>query len=200
MLKQLPDDYKIELAFDTPKAWVETVLADFDKFLIDHADCERKASSMAMSLVAKAPDKVEIIPDLIDIALEELVHFRQVYKLMTERDIRLPKEMEKDHYIQRLVGSCRSNWRDRFLDRLIVASIVETRGAERFRLVAENIDDRAMKEYYTMLYQSEDRHGNIFVEMALTYYERDEVMTRLDELIKTESKICKSLSLRAALH
>ncbi len=200
MKKHLPEGYKIKLKFDTPGEWVDTVLQDFDRFLIDHADCERKASSMAMSLVAKAPEKTAIIPELIDIALEEMVHFRQVYKLMEHRGLSLPKEMEKDQYIQRLLGACRSDWRNRFLDRLLVASIVETRGAERFRLVSENIGDPDLADYYKTLYQSEDRHGNVFVEMALEYYDREEVMKRLDELVETEAKICRSLPFRPALH
>ena len=57
-------------------------MANFDAFLQDHADCERKASSMAMSFVAKCPDRTEIIPELIDTALEELEHFKSVYTLM----------------------------------------------------------------------------------------------------------------------
>ena len=71
----------LKLRFETPKEWVDTVLADFNSFLQDHADCERKASSMAMSFVAKCPDKIKIIPELIETALEELVHFKLVYEI-----------------------------------------------------------------------------------------------------------------------
>ena len=54
----------IELKCDSPQAWLDCVMANFDEFLQDHADCERKASSMAMSFVAKYPDRKEIIPEL----------------------------------------------------------------------------------------------------------------------------------------
>lgn len=73
--------YSIDLTFQTPESWIKKVLSDFDSFLQDHADCERKASAMAMSFIAKCPDKTEIIPELIETALEELAHFQQVYQL-----------------------------------------------------------------------------------------------------------------------
>jgi tRNA-(ms[2]io[6]A)-hydroxylase len=200
MENQLPNDYKIQLAYDTPMEWVEAALANFDKFLIDHADNERKASNMALSFIAKAPEKTEMISELIDIALEELVHFKQVYKIMSKRGIQFPKEIEKDVYVNRLIKSCRSGWKERFLDRLLIASIVETRGAERFRLIAENHPELEMQSFYTMLYKSEDRHGNIFVEMALLYYEKDAVMKRLEEMIQIEGEICSSIPISGLVH
>lgn len=200
MEKQLPKDFKIQLAFDTPHEWVEAALANFDSFLIDHADNERKASGMALSFIAKAPEKTEMISELIDIALEELVHFKQVYKIMSKRGIQFPKEIEKDEYVNRLIKACRSDWKARFLDRLIIASIVETRGAERFRLISENHPESEMKAFYTMLYKSEDRHGNIFVEMALLYYDTDEVMKRLEEMVQIEAEICASLPFTGLVH
>ena len=75
----------IDLQCASPKEWADAVMADFDTFLQDHADCERKANGMMMSMVAKYPDRVEIIPLLIETALEELEHFRDVYELMQSR-------------------------------------------------------------------------------------------------------------------
>lgn len=147
MENQLPKDFKIELPFETPKEWVDAAISNFDKFLIDHADNERKASGMALSFIAKAPEKVEMIPELIDIALEELVHFKQVYKIMTKRGLQFPKEIERDHYVNRLIKSSRSGWKERFLDRLLIASIIETRGAERFRLIAQNHPEARWKPF-----------------------------------------------------
>ncbi|MEZ5024424.1 MAG: tRNA isopentenyl-2-thiomethyl-A-37 hydroxylase MiaE [Chitinophagales bacterium] len=104
----------------------------------DHADCERKASAMAMSFVAKYPDRKEIIPELIETALEELEHFQEVYAIMEKRNINLPASMAKDPYLQALLPYCRSDRDNRFMDRLLIASIAETRGAERFKMVADN--------------------------------------------------------------
>lgn len=192
--------YSIDLAYSTPKEWIDCVLNDFDSFLQDHADCERKASAMAMSFVAKCPDRKEIIPELIETALEELEHFQQVYKIMEKRGVVLKKEMPKDEYIHKLINCCRSGVDERLMDRMLLASIIECRGAERFKIVADNIEDKELKTFYKSLWTSEAKHGNIFVAMALKYWEKDLVYKRLNELTEKEGVICAGLKIKAALH
>jgi tRNA-(ms[2]io[6]A)-hydroxylase len=192
--------YSLELDVASPKEWVNAVLNDFDSFLQDHADCERKASAMAMSFVAKCPDKTEIIPELIETAVEELEHFQQVYKLMEERGVALKAEMPKDKYIHALLKECRSGRDERLIDRFLVASIVECRGAERFKLVADNIEDEKLKKFYKELWTSEAKHGNIFVKMILRYFDEDKIYNRLKELNAAEGRIINSLEIRPALH
>src|SRR5213594_3796456 len=109
--------YSLELAKATHTDWMRTVLSDFPAFLHDHAACERKASAMAMSFVAKYPDRVEIIPELIETAIEELGHFQQVYAHMAKRGIQLRKEISEDPYIKALLELCRTDPLNRFLDR-----------------------------------------------------------------------------------
>ena len=127
--------FRIDLKVESRKEWIKAVMGDFNSFLADHADCERKASSMMMSFVAKYPDRIEIIPLLIETAVEEMEHFRDVYGIMDSRGIKLNHEIQKDHYVGYLLGKCRNGREERFLDRLLIASVVESRGAERFRLV-----------------------------------------------------------------
>jgi tRNA 2-(methylsulfanyl)-N6-isopentenyladenosine37 hydroxylase len=189
-----------DLKYETEKRWVDAVLADFDSFLQDHADCERKASAMAMSFVAKCPDKVEIIPELIETALEELEHFKLVYDIMEKRGVKLKPEMPKDTYIQQLMNTCRSSPEERLLDRMLLASIIECRGAERFKLVADHIEDVELKKFYKMLWTSEAKHGNIFVKMVLNYHDKQVVDERLNYLVEKEAEICRGLEIRAALH
>ncbi len=190
----------IALECESSPQWVAAVLDDFDAFLQDHANCERKASAMAMSFVAKFPDRVEIIPELIETAIEELEHFQSVYEIMQRRGVQLPAQMGKDHYVQQLVDHCRSGREERFLDRLLLASIVECRGAERFRLVYENIQDQQLKSFYHQLWASEAKHGNIFVHMALNYFDRNSVYKRLEELNRAEAVVLQSLPIKPALH
>lgn len=180
--------------------WVETVLNDFDSFLKDHADCERKASSMAMSFVAKYPDRTEIIPELIHTGIEELEHFRLVYKIMEQRGLTLNHSIGEDLYVKQLLKQCHSDREKRFRDRLIIASIVENRGFERFKLISENIDDKKLAEFYFMIYESEAKHGNSFVKMACLYFDENEVLKRWEELAEIEGKILNSLPLKPALH
>lgn len=173
---------------------------DFPAFLQDHADCERKASAMAMSFVAKFPDRTKIIPELIEIGIEELEHFQQVYELMEKRGIKLPASMGKDPYVSELVKLCHSGRLERFLDRLLIASVVETRGAERFRLVSEAQKDPEMHRFYKILWASEAKHGHVFVKMALNYFPEKQVYDRLAWWVEQEGKVIDGLEIRAALH
>ncbi|UXX78196.1 tRNA-(ms[2]io[6]A)-hydroxylase [Reichenbachiella carrageenanivorans] len=191
---------RVPLCYDSSPEWVATVLNDFDAFLQDHADCERKASSMAMSFVAKFPDRLEIIPELIDTAVEELEHFRSVYQVMQKRGIQLNHEIREDKYVKQLIQSCRSGREERFMDRLLLASIVENRGAERFRLIYENLPTGELKDFYRDLWASEAKHGEVFVKMALIYFNEDEVYTRLKEMNEIEGKIMEAMPLSPRLH
>jgi len=190
----------IDLAGKSSEKWIAMVMNDFDSFLQDHANCERKASAMALSFVAKYPDRIEIIPELIETAVEELEHFKAVYKIMEDRNVRLPAQMGEDLYVKELLEFCRSGREERFMDRLLLASIVECRGAERFRLICEELENEKLKGFYHMLWASEAKHGHIFVSMALNYFDEKAVYKRLEEFNQNEAKVLSELPLKAALH
>ena len=193
--------HKVELSVASSQAWLETVINDFDSFLQDHADCERKASAMAMSFVAKYPERHEIIPELIETGIEELEHFQQVYHLMQKRGVSLAAEMAPDLYIKQLMALGHGGTpQTRFRDRLLLASLIECRGCERFKMVSEAIGDAELQRFYKLLWASEAKHSHIFIHMALRYFDEEEVLNRLDELIDAEGKIVKELPLKAALH
>lgn len=189
-----------DLVVASPPEWIKAVLDDFDTFLQDHANCERKASAMAMSFVAKYPDRLEIIPELIETAVEELEHFRDVYQIMEERGVQLPASMGQDEYIQKLLKFCRSGREERFIDRMLLASVVECRGAERFRLVYQNLPEGPLKKFYHHLWASEAKHGHIFVKMLFHYFEQEPIYKRLDEMIAYEAEVLQGLPIRPALH
>jgi len=190
----------LDILVPSKPEWVEAVINGFDEFLQDHADCERKASAMAMSLVAKYPNRVEIIPELIETGVEELEHFQQVYQIMEKRGIQLAHQIKEDPYVKQLVKKCHSGREERFMDRLLIASVVETRGAERFKLVAEALEDEELKKFYKMLWTSEAKHGHIFVKMALNYFPEEKVYDRLRWWIEQEAEAIESLEIRPALH
>lgn len=175
-------------------------MADFDAFLQDHADCERKASGFAMSMVAKYPDRTAIIPELIETALEEMEHFKLVYEVMAARGVTLAHVIPKDLYIENLMALRRTGREEHFLDRLCIGSVVESRGAERFRLVEEALDDPELKRFYKMLWTSEAKHGNLYVNMALHYFPEKDVYDRLNWFNEREGEIVSGLPIRPALH
>ena len=189
----------MDLLVATHPDWVKGVLADFDAFIQDHANCERKASALAMSLVVKHPDRTRIVPALIALAQEELEHFRQVYELMVSRGLELVKDTQ-DPYVNQLAACMRHGREPRFLDRLLVSSLIECRGAERFRLIANALEDESLKEFYTSLWKAETKHGHQFVDMALEYVDADTTRVRLQELAEREAEIVQGLEWQASLH
>jgi len=180
--------------------WTKAVMADFPTFLQDHASCERKASAMSMSLVAKYPDRSLIIQPLIETAIEELEHFRDVVGWMEKLNVSLAADMQPDPYVNQLIALVRKGRDEGLLDRLCLGSIIECRGAERFRLVEEALEESDLKRFYKILWASEAKHGNIFVELALHYFPETEVYSRLNELLDAEAGILNSLEIRSALH
>ena len=175
------------------------MLDNFDEFLLDHAANERKASSMAMSLVAHYPDKGHLLEAMVDLALEELNHFRQVMKLVNKRRLMLASD-EKDPYVNRLRKHIRRGTEHYFLDRLLSAAVIEARGAERFALIARHIDDDELKVFYSRLAKSEASHHLLFVDMAEYYFDVAEVSSRLDEWLGFETEVLGQLPIRARLH
>ena len=190
---------RAKLASSTDPEWVKVILENFDDFLIDHASCERKAMAYAMSVVVKYPDRTGIIPDLLQVAQDELDHFRDVLSLMDKRGLQMSPD-EPDPYVNQLIKVCRHGRDERLLDRLLVASVVETRGAERFRIIAEALEDEQLKEFYRDLWATEARHGDVFKKMALNYFDEAEIESRNEEIIQAEAEIIAGLEWRPSLH
>jgi tRNA-(ms[2]io[6]A)-hydroxylase len=180
-------------------AWLNAVLKDFDEFLADHAANERKASSMALSMVAHYPDKPRLLDAMIDLALEELNHFKQVVKVMNKRNLILLPD-RKDPYVNGLRNHMRDGSDKYFLDRLLSAAVIEARGAERFALIAEHVEVDDLKSFYSVLAESEATHHLLFIELAQLYFENHEVAERFDEWAAIEKQVLESLPIRARLH
>ena len=188
-----------ELKFKTPAAWAKGVANAMDVFLPDHAAAEKKASSMAMTMVSHYPDKPELVTAMIDLAVEELSHFRAVVKLMHERGLTLLPD-EKDQYVNALRRAIRDGTEHYFLDRLLVAGIIEARGAERFGLVAQVLPEGDLKHFYHSITRSELAHQGLFIQLAENYFSPADVHIRLDELLTAEAAIVSDLPIRPALH
>ena len=188
-----------QLRHQTPQQWVETVLNDFDCFLNDHAQAEKKASGMAMSMLSHYPDKPALVSAMVDLSIEELAHFREVIKLMQARGLQLGND-EKDPYINHIRSLIRKGTEQYMLDRLLTAAIIEARGCERFGLIGQYHSDPALKDFYQRIAESEAKHHMLFIELAALYFDQGIIEQRLDELLTEEAAIVHSLPLRAALH
>jgi tRNA-(ms[2]io[6]A)-hydroxylase len=187
------------LRYATSPEWVNTVLADFDEFLLDHAAAEKKASGMAISMLSHYPDKVELVSTMADLAVEELSHYREVVKWIHARGL-ITAADTKDPYVIEFRKSIRQGQDIYLMDRLLTASIIEARGAERFGLVAEALEEPGIKQFYTAIARSEERHYETFLNLAYLYLPQVEVDERWQELLDIEADIVRSIPLRAALH
>ncbi len=187
------------LKTNTPAAWVETVLSDFDAFLLDHAACERKASATAMTLVAHYPDRTELVRQCLAVAREELEHFERVWEKLTERGLVLGPDT-RNPYMARLAREYRKGSEAYFLDRLLVTGIVEARGCERFGLVAAALPAGPLQAFYRDIARSEVRHHELFLGLAHRYFSQDVVAARLEELLDVEARVVAELPVRAAMY
>jgi tRNA 2-(methylsulfanyl)-N6-isopentenyladenosine37 hydroxylase len=191
---------KLELKYKTPLEWAVQAVDGIDEFLQDHADAERKVSNMCMSFIAKYPNRHEIIDELTQIAVEELLHFKQVYKLIQARGNQLSPIFHKDPYMKLLMPIFRSDRDLLFMDRLIVASIAELRGSERFGLIGKVAKDTNIAKFYTNLHLQELEHIDSFIKMALLYFPENEVNKRVEEILIKEAEVTESLPWRCAIH
>ena len=183
----------------TNPGWVDVVLSDFNRFLQDHASCEKKASGMALSLVSHYPDKPSLVNAMIDLAVEELSHYREVVRLLAKRGVTVAPDT-RDTYVRQLNALVRRGTENYLLDRLLIASIIECRGTERFRLVAQALPAGAEKRFFNALSQAEARHWSVFLDLARQYCDPMVVEPRLRELTHAEAEIVASLPLEPRVH
>jgi tRNA-(ms[2]io[6]A)-hydroxylase len=187
------------LRYQTPPEWLDAVLADFDAFLLDHAAAEKKASGMAVSMLSHYPDRIDLVTAMADLAIEELTHYREVVKWIHRRGLHTAPD-EKDPYVIAFRESLRKGKDEYMLDRLLTASIIEARGAERFALVAQGLTEPSIKKFYQSIARSEQRHYTLFLDLAAQYLPEEVIDSRWDELLDIEAGIVKSLPIRARLH
>jgi tRNA-(ms[2]io[6]A)-hydroxylase len=183
----------------TDPAWVAVVLADFDAFLLDHACCERKAAALCLSYIARHADKPALVEPLIALAREELAHFQQVYRLIQQRGLRLGPD-EQDAYARGLLAAARQPIPERFLDRLVIAALIEARGYERFHLLAAHLPDPELARFYREFADAEAGHFRLFLRAARRLYAEAEVEESVARLSDVEAHLVRTLPHRPGVH
>lgn len=189
----------MRLRVATSPGWVPAVLADFDAFLLDHAGCERKASASALAFVAHYPDRRELVAACIDLAREELAHFEAVWRLLDARGLRLAPD-RRSPYMERLAKQFRRGSDAYFLDRLLCAGIAESRGCERFGLLAAGLPEGPTRDFYREIARAEVRHQELYIDLARAYFPADAVDERLATLLDAEARAIADLPVRSALY
>lgn len=148
----------------TPDAWVAWALENPELLLIDHAQCEKKAASTAMSLLYRYVDQPLLLTKMSQLAREELLHFEQVVKLMEERGIAY-RHISASRYAEGLRRHVRPEEPARLVDVLIIGAFIEARSCERFARLIPHLDPELAK-FYRSLVKSEGRHYEDYLMLA----------------------------------
>lgn len=189
------------LKLPTDPRWANIAEKNIDEILIDHAYCEQKAASTAISLIVSFPEYTELVTAMTELVQEEMSHFKMVHDLLKDREIPLGRD-RKDDYVARLVtffpkGGSRQT---QLAHRLLYAALIEARSCERFRLLSEELSDEKLKRFYRKLMISEANHYTMFLGFARQYHDVKEVNKKWAALLDYEAEILESFQDGASVH
>jgi len=189
------------LKLPTDPRWVNIAEKNIEDILIDHAYCEQKAASTAISLIVSFPEYEDLVTKMTDLAQEEMSHFKMVHDLIKSRGIEMGRD-RKDLYVLELLkffpkGGSRI---DQMVHRLLYAALIEARSCERFRLLSEKLKDASLRKFYRKLMISEANHYTMFLKLARQYGDEDEVNHKWATLLEYEAEIMKNLSQHESIH
>ena len=181
--------------------WVNIAKKNLEEVLSDHAFCEQKAASTAISLIVSFPEYTELVKEMIALVEEEMSHFKMVHDLILERGFTLGRD-RKDTYVSKLLqffpkGGSRTT---QLVHRLLLAALIEARSCERFRLLSEHLEDKKLAKFYIKLMISEANHYTSFLGFARQYGDRGDVDQKWESLLEYEAEIMKSLSISESIH
>jgi tRNA 2-(methylsulfanyl)-N6-isopentenyladenosine37 hydroxylase len=200
------------LRVPTGPEWARAAALDLDAVLVDHAHCEMKAASNAMSLVVRHPGDMHLVRELAELAREEMDHFVRVVAILAERGLVLgppPVDTYAAELRRRVAEVSRAASLPVIVDRLLVGALIEARSCERFKLLLAALPDDApadMRALYTELFAAEARHYRAYVELAVRVAgesRRAEVEARLEVVAEQEGKVVEALArteVRATIH
>lgn len=185
----LPEIHEF-LGCRTPQAWVEAALADQETLLIDHKNCEFKAASTALSLIAKYNSHVDLIHFMSRLAREELVHHEQVLRWMKKRGVPL-RPLNAGRYASGLRKLVRAHEPVKLVDTLVVGAFIEARSCERFEALVPHLD-ADLGGFYHGLLKSEARHFQGYLRLAYQYGDAEDIAHTIDKVREAEVLLIQS--------
>lgn len=189
------------LKLPTDPRWVNIVEKNIEEILTDHAYCEQKAASTAISLIVSFPEYTDLVLAMTELVNEEMSHFKMVYDKIIDRGWILGRD-RKDEYVLKLhkffpKGGSRTT---QLIHRLLYAALIEARSCERFRLLSESLEDKNLAKFYRKLMISEANHYTMFLGFARQYGNKEEVDKKWQDLLNFEAEIMKELSKKETIH
>ncbi|TKC63745.1 tRNA-(ms[2]io[6]A)-hydroxylase [Pedobacter hiemivivus] len=185
----------------TDPRWANIAESNLEEILTDHAWCEQKAATNAITLIANNSEHMDLVEALTAIAIEEMQHFQMVVDIINQRGYTLGRE-RKDDYVGQLVKFSRRDGsrNNAFIDRLLFAAMIEARSCERFRVLSQNIKDHELAKFYHDLMVSEAGHYTVFLNFARKYTIDIDVDKRWKEWLEFEGELIQSFGNKEAIH
>lgn len=191
----------LHLKLVTDPRWVNVVESNIEEILTDHAWCEQKAATNAITIITNNSEHQELVTDLLALAKEELEHFQLVHEIIKKRGYTLGRE-RKDSYVNELYKFMNKggNRQQALVDRLLFSAMIEARSCERFRLLSETISDQELAKFYRELMISEAGHYTTFITFARKYGKDIDVDRRWKELVEFEAEVIQRYGKSETIH
>ena len=185
----------------TDPRWANIAESNLEEILTDHAWCEQKAASNAISLITQNSELEDLVHELTAIAIEEMEHFKMVIDIIKERGYELGRE-RKDDYVGQLMKFAKKDGsrNQAFIDRLLFAAMIEARSCERFRVLSKNMQDQDLAKFYHDLMVSEANHYTTFLNFAKKYTKDVDVDKRWKEWLEFEGNLIQSYGKKEQIH
>lgn len=191
------------LQLRTDPLWVDNVVrGNIPEILTDHAYCEQKAASSAISLIVQFPEYPELVKKMSALVREEMGHFQMVHELIIRRGFSLGRE-RKDSYVNELAKYMKTAGRSReevLVDKLLFSAMIEARSCERFKVLSENIQDEELAKFYHTLMKSEARHYTMFIKLARKLAPDVDVESRWREFLEFEGDVISRYGRSEGIH
>ncbi len=189
------------LKLPTDPRWVNIVEKNIEEILTDHAFCEQKATSTAISLIVSFPEYTDLVQEMVALVKEEISHFKMVHDIIIKRGWTLGRDRRDDYVIQLLKffpkGGSRTT---QLIHRLLCAALIEARSCERFRILSEELQDKELAVFYRNLMVSEANHYTMFLGFARQYGNKEEVDTKWQQLLEYEGNLISNLGTKESIH
>lgn len=191
----------LHLKLETDPRWAAIAQENIEEILTDHAWCEQKAATNAITIITQNSHLEDLVTDLLELAKEELEHFQMVHEIIKKRGYTLGRE-RKDNYVNELYKFMNKGGSplQSMVDRLLFSAMIEARSCERFKMLYQYVEDPELSKFYYDLMVSEAGHYTLFITYARKYGKDIDVDKRWKELVDFEGELIKKYGKSESIH
>lgn len=188
------DNSILGLKMPTDPRWADLAAVSLEEILTDHAFCEQKAATQAISIIQRYAHHESIVNALSPLVTEEWGHFRMVWAEMKKRGYKLGRQ-RKNEYVNLLLQYEPKGLapEERLLHKLMISALIEARSCERFRVLSEELEDEHLRKFYHKFMVSEAGHYRMFIDLANEYFPSSDVRAAWKQWLQIEEQVLQQL-------